>query len=138
MGDSMIDAFSLELMRLMQRRHAPAGSVLDLSAFRLAYHLSRIGPSTAKDLAESTLLDQSTVSRQVSSAIQRGWLERTTDESGAHLIVATPAGAKALEHDLALRGRDLRAALAALDPQTQDGLVAGLRAYNDAFDALED
>lgn len=138
--DALADVSALgdELLRLQRRRrHVYDGVVLENSAFRILWVLSHGGPRTLRQLCLDLDLEQSTVNRQVNAAIDAGWIERFEVEGSASKPVRpTAAGAEAYRHDGLIRATLIQAALDELGPERAAGLIAELRAFNDAWDAV--
>lgn len=136
----LLRALGAELLRVGRLRAASyPGSRLDNSAFRILWLLVERGPLTQRELSEELQLERSTVTRQVTAALERGLLVRadTSGRSG-RLLHPTEAGEEAYRHDGALRTARLTTALAALGPQGAERLVHDLQAFNDALDQTLD
>jgi DNA-binding MarR family transcriptional regulator len=126
-------ALGAEVMRLTRRRAtAYPGSLLDDSAFRLLLVLVEEGPRSLRDLSEELQLEQSTISRQVGSAVGHGLVERYGD--APRLVRATNAGREAYLHDGRLRGEVWSRAIAELGEERGADLVAALHELNEALD----
>jgi DNA-binding MarR family transcriptional regulator len=134
--DRVLRELGDELMRLARRRTQDyPGSELDASAFRLLWLLTEGPPRTLRELAEELQLDQSTVNRQVNSAIKRGLVERyAVPESPSRLLRPTVAGRAAYVHDGALRAEVYHRVLDELGSARSEALVAELRELNDGLD----
>lgn len=132
-----IAALGDELLRLTRRRAVVYDdALLENSAFRILWVLSDGTPRTLRTLAGDLELEQSTVNRQVNAAINAGYLERVEGSgSGAKLVRPTRAGAAAYEHDGLLRATIIRSVLDGLGPGRARSLIAGLKDFNDAWDA---
>ena len=77
MDEALLRALGDEVLRLSGRRMATLpGSRLDSSAFRILWRLEECGPLTLREIAEQLQLEQSTINRQVNSAIKHGLVER--------------------------------------------------------------
>lgn len=133
-----VTALGDQLLRLARRRrHVYEGVVLENSAFRLLWVLDDGDPRTMRRLADDLDLEQSTVNRQVNAAIAAGWLERFDVEgSASRLVRPTEAGTEAYRHDGLVRAGTIRAALDELGPERAASVIEGLRALNDAWDAV--
>lgn len=133
-----VTALADQLLRLQRRRrHVYDGTVLENSAFRLLWLLDDGEPRTLRQLAQDLDLEQSTVNRQVNAAIAAGWLERfEVAGSASRLVRPTGAGLEAYQHDGLLRAGAVRAALDEIGPARASALIDGLRALNDAWDAV--
>lgn len=140
LDDDLVRGVGDELLRISRRRVvSPPGSTLDLSAFRILWLLVEHGPRTLSEIGDDLQLEQSTVSRQVSSAGKRGLVERVSRPDSPHQVVqATSAGREAYEVDGAVRSRRFRAALHAMGPERVRRLRSDLAAFNDAIDAADD
>ena len=126
-------ALAAEIMRLTRRRATSyPGSVLEESAFRILLVLVEEGPRSLRELALDLQLEQSTISRQVSSAVGHGLVERYGESP--RLVRATGAGREAYRHDGRLRGQVWDRAIAELGPERGAALIAGLHDFNDALD----
>lgn len=138
--DAMTEVTALgdQLLRLQRRRrHVYEGVVLENSAFRLLWVLDDGEPRTLRQLAGDLDLEQSTVNRQVNAAIAAGWLERyEVDGSASRLVRPTAEGVEAYRHDGLLRAATIRAALDELGRERSAALIDGMRALNDAWDAV--
>lgn len=100
------DQLAMSLVRFMRlavrmkaQLSAEYGEV-DHAAFVLLAHLVGDGPQRLTTLAESVLSDPSTVSRQTSSLVKHGLIERTPDpeDHRASLLAATDEGERVYEH----------------------------------------
>ena len=126
-------ALGAEVMRLTRRRATSyPGSVLEDSAFRILLLLVEEGPRSLRELADELQLEQSTISRQVASAVGHGLVERYGE--APRLVRATPAGTEAYLHDGRLRGEVWSRAIAELGEERGADLVAALRELNEALD----
>ncbi|MFI7585938.1 MarR family winged helix-turn-helix transcriptional regulator [Spongisporangium articulatum] len=111
---------------------------LDPAAAHLLAWLVKKGPARQGELAQSTMLDPSTISRRVGQLVRHGLVERAADplDGRAVRLVATAAG-----RELLLRMRDARDAitrdLLADWPEGEVERLTGLlRRYNDAVDGF--
>jgi len=134
--EDLLRAIGNELLRVSRLRAASyPGSVLDNSAFRILWRLVERGPSTQREIADDLQLDRSTITRQVAAALERGLVERyDASGRGGRLLRPTAAGEEAYLHDGRLRADRLSNALDAIGPERAQGLVDGLRSFNDALD----
>lgn len=139
-ADAMADVAALgdQLLRLQRRRrHVYEGVVLENSAFRILWLLGDGEPRTLRQLSHDLDLEQSTVNRQVNAAIAAGWIERFEVEgSASRLVRPTAAGVEAYGHDGRIRAATMRAALDELGPDRAAAAIDGMRALNDAWDAV--
>ena len=80
-------------------RHALKDPVDRVTASVLA-DVRRLGPVRPSELADQMRLDLSTVSRHITSLVERGLLERTADpeDARAQLVRLTPDGEAVLDH----------------------------------------
>jgi DNA-binding MarR family transcriptional regulator len=136
--DPLLRALGDEILRVTRRRATTyPGSVLSNSAFRILWVLAETGPRTVGELADELQLEQSTVSRQVASAVRQGHLDRFAAEPRV-LLRPTAEGGEAYRHDAEVRAAVYRAALAGLGEARGHRLVEDLEAFNDGLDrALE-
>jgi DNA-binding MarR family transcriptional regulator len=126
-----------ELARLMRLIGAWKQRVRDegwgdrLLLGRLAEH----GPLRATDLAADTLLDLSTVSRQIRSLVERGLVERRPDPEDGRgaLLSPTQAGLAAVERYRAQRDQKLAEALAGWPGADRQNFGRLLARFNDDF-----
>ncbi|MGO3326170.1 MarR family winged helix-turn-helix transcriptional regulator [Gordonia sp. (in: high G+C Gram-positive bacteria)] len=127
-----------ELLRMRRRRnHVDDGAILETSAFAILWLFGDSRPRTLRELSDELCLEQSTVNRQVNTAIKQGYIERfEVPGQVSRLHRPTDAGRAAFEHDGLRRARRLEAVFADLAPGTPEGLLRELKAYNDAFDRL--
>ncbi|WP_162246472.1 MarR family winged helix-turn-helix transcriptional regulator [Aeromicrobium sp. Root495] len=118
---------------------APAGLELDRSAFRLLWILRDEGPSTIGRLVEVLQVEQSTVSRQVKSALEHGLVVfEMQSGSRSKLVRSTDAGEEAFRRDLDRRGEIFRTALETLGADRVRRLAADLNQLNDALEAAHE
>lgn len=88
-----------------------------------------------RELSEGLELEQSTVNRQVNSAMRHGYLERfQVDGQVSWMHRPTDEGHAAFDHDGRRRAEHLNRVFADLAPGDPAILLAQLRAYNDAHD----
>jgi DNA-binding MarR family transcriptional regulator len=137
--EDLLRALGDEVLRLHGRRHtALAGGLLESSAFRILWRLEERGPLTQRELADDLHLEQSTINRQVNSAIRQGFVEREAAPGrGASPIRPTQAGRDAYLHDGRLRADLIARAIEDLGAQRTRDMVASLRAFNDAVDRVD-
>ena len=86
----------------------------EMSSLFLVGWLVKEGPTRAKDLAEATCADQSTVSRQVAGLVKAGLIERQADpdDGRASLLVPTALGVAKMEKHFRNRGQALEPLMA--------------------------
>jgi len=125
-----------ELLRMRKRRSDEHnGAILDGSAFSILWQLNEGPGRTLRELTDALELEQSTVNRQVNAAIKRGYVERYEVEGQvSRLHRPTEEGRRAFEHDGLLRAQRLDRVFSDLAPGTPEGLLAQLKAFNDAYD----
>jgi DNA-binding MarR family transcriptional regulator len=106
---ALADRLGTALAR-MNKMHACVASHmsksgLDKASFVLLANLDHLGPSRASALAEAVFSDPSTVSRQVSTLVKDGLVERRADpEDGrASVLAVTEAGSRLLSERRAQR-----------------------------------
>lgn len=144
MGDDipedLIGSIGREVLRLSRPTVvAPAGLELDRSAFRLLWLLRDEGPSTIGRLVEVLQVEQSTVSRQVKSALEHGLVTfELKPGSRSKLVQSTDAGQQAFQRDLDRRGVIFRTALETLGRDRVERLASDLTQLNDALEAAHD
>ena len=138
MDENLLRALGDEVLRVSGRRTTLPGSVLENSAFRILWRLEENGSLTLRELSEQLQLDQSTINRQVNSALKQGLVERmvVAGRSG-NPVRATASGRRAYEHDGRLRADVIERAIADLGPERVRDMVAALRAFNDAVERAE-
>ena len=136
MDEALLRALGDEVLRLSGRRLATLpGSRLDSSAFRILWRLEESGPLTLRDLAEQLQLEQSTINRQVNSAIKHRLVERVPAPGRVGTPVRpTETGREAYRHDGLLRAEVMGRAIADLGPGRARDMIEALRAFNDAVD----
>jgi DNA-binding MarR family transcriptional regulator len=134
--DALLRAIGREFLRLTRRRvQTPAGATLDQSSFRILWALTDMGPQTMGDLENVLQLEQSTISRQVRSAIDRGLLEfHSVPGTRRRLLAPTQLGERTYLEEGRLRADVFKKALAAFGPARFQALTAELTALNDALD----
>lgn len=132
----MLRRLGAEVMRIAARRTATYdGAVLDYSAFRILWRLVERGPLSLTVLAEELQLERSTVSRQVSAAVERGLVERGADaDLRSRYVRPTEAGLAAYRNDVAVRARVWGAAVDEVGAERAARLAEELRRFNDALD----
>ncbi len=126
----------LHLLKAHLSPHTPQG--LDWAASALLVHLVRCGPRRQGELADTAMLDPSTVSRYVAHLVREGLVERRPDpEDGrAVQLVATAAGHAAQQRVAASRDDLLHRALCDWDPQDVTRLTDLLGRFNNDMEAL--
>ncbi|WP_329128675.1 MarR family winged helix-turn-helix transcriptional regulator [Streptomyces sp. NBC_01476] len=101
----------------------------------LLARLTDSGPQRATDLAADTLLDLSTVSRQVRSLVERGLVDRRPDPDDRRgaLLFPTDAGRETVRGYRAQRNEQLALALGDWPAEDRRAFVRLLRRFNDDF-----
>lgn len=89
-----LDHLETEMAVLIRRlehnaRRAAAHRELDRSGYLLARTIDASGPISVNQLAQLLGLDGSTVTRQVTPLVERGFVERTSDPTDRRSIVLT-------------------------------------------------
>ena len=112
----------------------------ELSSLFLIGRLVKNGPTRAKDLAEATCADQSTVSRQVAALVKAGLVERQARPGRRPRVhpgtYCTRRGAD--EQALRNRGRALAPLLADWSDEERDQFVDLLGRFNANLDSRRD
>jgi DNA-binding MarR family transcriptional regulator len=137
--EKLLRALGQEVLRLSARRFTSLpGARLETSAFRILWRLDECGPLTLRELSEQLQLDQSTINRQVNSALKQGLVERVPVRGRAgNPVRPTETGLAAYRHDGLLRGDVMGRAIADLGPARALDMVEALRAFNDAVDRAQ-
>ena len=112
----------------------------ELSSLFLIGRLVKNGPTRAKDLAEATCADQSTVSRQVAALVKAGLVERQADpdDGRASILVPTALGVERMNKHFANRGRALAPLLADWSDHERNQFVDLLGRFNANLDSRRD
>lgn len=107
----------IRLVRLIERKrdryHAEHPDGIERAAYVLLAHLVLTGPQRAGALAEAVHSDPSTISRQITSLVRLGYVQRAPDpEDGrATVLAASPAGRRVFEENRRRRNEHLAALL---------------------------
>lgn len=126
-------------------RHRPE-TIVDMAGYHVLAHLHFDGPQRATEVAATFHTDPSTISRQVSSLVRSGLVERRADpEDGrASLLAATDDGVRVIESERSRRARVIARVLGDWDPGDRSALVTLLdrflvdfRAYEAVFRAYD-
>ena len=138
--DETLSALIAELVRLRVRRDTMTSTTtLDASAFRILWVLVKHGPRTLRGVAEELQLEQSTINRQVHSAVGHGWVERFDSPDCASMqLRATAAGERAYRSESASRAASLRGVVDTLGEEVVSDLAASMALLNDAIDGATD
>lgn len=112
----------------------------DVGTLFLLIRMIKDGPTRAKDLAEATSADQSTISRQVAALVKAGLIERQADpdDGRASILVPTPSGRAKVDDHFANRGRALEPLVADWAAAEREQFVHLLRRFNVNLDARRD
>lgn len=112
----------------------------DVGTLFLLIRLIKDGPTRAKDLAEATSADQSTISRQVAALVKAGLIERQADpdDGRASILVPTSSGRAKVDDHFANRGRALEPLLADWSQAEREQFVELLRRFNVNLDLRRD
>ena len=130
----------VRLVSMVGRAKAQLSSVatqgIERPAYTLLAHLVREGPKRITALAEAVHSDTSTVSRQTSSLVAHGLVERMADpgDGRACLLVATEAGRGTFDRVKAERTRHIAALLADWPQSERRTLVLLLDRLNTDFE----
>lgn len=136
--DDLARAVGREVLRLSRRRVVtPPGAELDQSVFRILHAVAQAGrPLSMRDLERELQVEQSTVSRQVKSAVAQGLVElEIVPGRRERLVRPTDEGTRAYQRDGALRLEIFREVLAELGRDRVESLVRDLAELNDAIEA---
>lgn len=133
------DALTQLVRHIHCAAHAAArhrSDAFEKSMFAIVARLIEGGPQRLSDLAEAVHLDLSTVSRQVTQLVDRGYVRRRTDPADrrATQLMATPEGERLLAEVHRKRREWVGAMLAAWSPEEQVEFAAYLRRFNAAFE----
>jgi DNA-binding MarR family transcriptional regulator len=118
-------------------RHRGQGP-LDRAAVAVLARVADEGPLRVSDVASALGLDQSTVSRQVQTLTDGGYVAKEPDpgDRRASQVTATGAGRAALDAVRADRAATLGRALVGWDPEDRDRLRHLLTRLSDDLEAL--
>jgi len=126
----------LHVLKTSMATLVPEG--LDAAAFGLLITLVRGGPRRQGELAETCMLDPSTVSRYVAQLARAGYVERRPDpvDGRAVHLVASDAGEQ-VAHEIARRRlMVISEALSGWTPEDLGQFVVLMRRLNDDLDAF--
>jgi DNA-binding MarR family transcriptional regulator len=118
----------IRLVRLIERKRdryqAEHPDAIERATYHLLAHLVLDGPRRAGALAEAVHSDPSTISRQVSSLVRLGYVERTADpdDGRATLLAATGEGRRVFEENRRSRNQNLAELLAAWPEADREAL----------------
>jgi DNA-binding MarR family transcriptional regulator len=142
--ESDVQRLSAEFIRHTRLTHVLKGILsswapakLDQGAYALLFHLVKGGPKRQGELADSVLLEASTVSRRVGQLVQLGYVERRADpgDGRAVQLVATAAGRAVFEGIRARREEVFERLLARWDAEDVETLCRLLGRINDDLEA---
>jgi len=132
----------VQLVRLYGsiRARVTSGPDGEPSPLFLLVKLAHMGPSRASDLAEYMCSDPSTVSRQVSSLVKSGLIERRADpaDGRASILVPTELGAQRVSEQEQRRGHSVMPVLEDWPIQDREDLLRLLRKYTDGLEERRD
>jgi DNA-binding MarR family transcriptional regulator len=137
-----IGAVIAQLVRLYGsiRARVTSGPDGEPSPLFLLLKLAHLGPSRASDLAEYLCADPSTVSRQVSSLVKSGLIERRADpaDGRASILVPTELGAQRVREQERRRGYTVMPVLQDWSIEDRENLLRLLRKYTDGVEERRD
>lgn len=132
----------LQLVRVYTsiRARVTSGPDGDLSPLFLLVKLAHYGPSRASDLAEQMCADPSTVSRQVSSLVKAGLVERRADpdDGRASILVPTGLGVHRVRDYERRRGATVLPVVGDWSAEDRDDLLRLLRKYTAGVEERRD
>ena len=132
----------IHLVRTWSNLKARMASTVDpeIGSLFLIGRLIKEGPTRAKDLAEATCADQSTVSRQVAALVKAGLIERQADpdDGRASILVPTALGVDRMNKHFADRGRALEPLLADWSDDERAQFVHLLRRFTSNLESRRD
>lgn len=116
-------------VRLLKQHRAEEGQAVAPGLLGMLMQIDKTsGGCQARELAQRTRLDPSTVSRSIAALVADGLVERRPDPSDkrASFLAVTPAGRAALAESFGWYGDVLRRALADWTPDEVDALSGAL------------
>jgi DNA-binding MarR family transcriptional regulator len=125
----------LQLLKAHATGWAPAG--LDGAAFGILITVVKCGPRRQGELADTALLDPSTVSRYVAQLVRAGLVTRQPDpvDGRAVHLVATAEGVALAQEALRRRRAMIESMLEGWSPDDAATLVRLLRRLNDEMES---
>lgn len=140
LADSIVRELFL-LVRQVKRsteRHRPE-MIVDMAGYHVLTHLHFVGPQRAGEVAATFHSDPSTISRQVSSLVKSGLVERRADpgDGRASLLAATPEGVRVIETERRRRAEVIATVLAAWSPDDRQALTVLLGRFLDDYQTFE-
>ena len=105
-------------------RHRPE-MIVDMAGYHVLAHLHFGGPQRATEVAATFHTDPSTISRQVSTLVRTGLVERRADpaDGRASLLAATADGVRVIETERRRRARVIAQVLGSWEPADRDALT---------------
>lgn len=129
----------ISLIRIYANLKARLASTADpeIAALFLLVRLVKDGPMRAKELAELTCADPSTVSRQVATLVKTGLIERQADpEDGrASILVPTALGQTRVHEHFVNRGQMIEPMIAGWPDTDRSDFLRLLRSYTDQLES---
>lgn len=125
-----------QLMRAIKDVHSCIGSggtpTLERSAYSLLHLVGEHGPARPSMLAERLGVDLSTVSRQLASLENAGWIQRDRDlvDRRASLVRVTPEGVEVLRRNHTVRLNVLADAVSDWSDEDRESLIRHLTRFN--------
>ena len=121
--------------RLERGRRAVEGRArLGTADLRLIWLLVEDGPRTMREISEELGLEQSTVNRQVNSALKAGYLERIDQGGrGARTLTPTDEGYDLFASDMHLVMSVLEEGLSAVPEAEASRFMENLSAFSEAY-----
>ena len=137
-----IGSVIVQLVRLYAgiKSRVTSGPDGEPSPLFLLVKLAHLGPSRASDLAEHLCADPSTVSRQVSSLVKSGLIERRADpaDGRASILVPTKLGEQRVSEHERRRGDLVMPVLKDWSAEDRDDLLRLLRKYTHGVEERRD
>jgi DNA-binding MarR family transcriptional regulator len=129
----------ISLMRIYGNLKARVANTADpeIAALFLLVRLVKDGPKRAKELADLTSADPSTVSRQVATLVKTGLIERKADpEDGrASILVPTELGVTRVQEHFVNRGQMIQPMIADWPETDRSDFLRLLRCYADRLES---
>ncbi len=146
MGISLDTAtrLNIELVRVMKlfhsmRQHAPkVHPGVEPASYPILFNLIA-GPQRVSLLAEHVYSDVSTVSRQVTTLVSHGLLEKVSDpqDGRACMVSLSAEGAELVDHLKAVRGEWFRQVLQDWEPADADAFCDYLEQFGRSFEVAK-
>lgn len=129
----------VSLMRIYGNLKARVANTADpeIAALFLLVRLVKNGPKRAKELAELTCADPSTVSRQVATLVKTGLIERQADpEDGrASILVPTALGVTRVKEHFVNRGQMIELMITDWPDTDRSDFLRLLRSYTERLES---